>query len=242
MKSLVESLESIEQDSVSGSAALVENLIDLLISFEASLTNNEKTEVIARIDLLTVRKPFFAVIDHFSNALKDTKNQWMPFLIEYKQYYNSINRLIYNQLSSRIQSNATFLLHSHSHTIVSVFELVAPVFNECRILQTHSEPEGHIQAKKLEGLGFNVEMISDTVPDATLNETDYFITGADLVLPSWIINKTGTKWIAEKMFQFNKPYFVLTDIRKMKESFHGVLPPLFEMVPRSLVTHVMTGS
>ncbi len=237
-------IDDIDHDTVSGSTELADQLIITLIKLESQLTPNEKHTIKKKIERLSVKKPFFAVLRHLAETLKKSDANWSILLKEYKGRIDRTNLKISEQLISLIDPHSkVFLLHSHSKTIVSVFGIIAENNIEVKILQTVSEPEkeGTIQAERLQSLGLKVQLVDDDPEWSTLEGVDYFITGADLILPSHVANKSGTRRIAEKINRLGKPYFVLADQRKFATVPVTKLPPLFELIPRTLITKLITG-
>lgn len=233
--------EAIENDTVSGSAALADKIIHLLI--KTDLLNHDKVHAIKRIEEFSRQKPFFVTLRHLCETLKNTKGDWQKNLAAYKNKYDQAPLAIANQLKSILWTHDKgVLLHSRSKTILTVFEQLVSFDREFKIYQTQSLPgkEGIIQAAELHDLGFLVEVVEDNPGERLLEDVAMFITGADLISDDYLVNKSGTKQLAEKMNRLGKPYIVLSDSRKFTSLKVENLPSSFEMIPRSLVTNVLT--
>jgi translation initiation factor 2B subunit (eIF-2B alpha/beta/delta family) len=233
-------LLEIDNDKISGSAALADKLISLLIRL--NLSANEKILAIKQIEELAKRKPFFATLSHLSETLKNATADWQKILTVYKRKYDLVPQAVAIKLAPLLSNVNTILLHSRSQTILSVFERLPMHDTKPKIFQTQSLPakEGIIQAAELHDLDFNVELLQDDPGQSILQEVDLFITGADFISGDHIINKYGTKRIAEKLAQLGKPYYVLADSRKFSTQVIDNFPSDFERIPRSLATKLIT--
>jgi hypothetical protein len=244
MEEIDKLLERIKSNTLSGSAELTNQLIDGLLLLEPFLTQQDKMLSTKKIGSMAANKPFFAVLTHFAQALENSGNRWLPFLYDYKQQFSALHERIAEQLLQEIKpDHKTFLLHSNSSTLISVFQSLAKRLDVIKIFQTLSTPgdEGLEQAEKLRKLSIDVQMVDTEPSPEILSAVDCFLTGADLILPDTFINKVGTKPIAEKIRHHNKLYFVLADPRKFTSQIPSSLPAAFEYIPRRLVTKFITG-
>lgn len=245
MDELDQVIDEINEDTISGSAALADKLIRILIKLAPQLTTNQKKDILKKIERLGREKPFFAVLSHFTATIRKPETNWYSLLIEYQHRIDQANLKISEQFTTLLGTNSkTLLLHSHSKTILSTLEKLVNKSNRITIIQTISEPgrEGMIQARALQKQGFEVKLVEDDPEPSILKNADIFVTGADLIFSSHFVNKVGTRSIAEKIRENGKDYFVLADQRKFTTEHVRDLPPEFEFIPRSLITNLITGA
>ena len=242
MKKLIKTLNSIESDKSSGSSAMVDALVDSLIEIVPLMKHSQMPEIVGRLSKLAHDKPHFAVFLHLYQVLQASEH-WSADLNQYRKKYNDIDERIGAAfISSLSRGPKKFLLHSNSKTVLHAFKKLRGKA-DIRIFQTKSLPgkEGLVQARLLRQLGYEVTVVNDNPPASVLNQIDYLVTGADLILDDQFINKSGTKLLAYQLNKLNKLYYVLADPRKMATVSPSLLPPAFEYVPRNLVSAVITG-
>jgi translation initiation factor 2B subunit (eIF-2B alpha/beta/delta family) len=242
MKTFDQIIQAVREDQTSGSSHLVETLLGGLIGQVHMFSEKQKLDAIKQIELLHQEKPFFAVLGHLVERLKlgFDKDSLTGYVKEIDQIQDEIS----NQFLAKTKPRSkVFLLHSHSETIMNTFSFIASEGVKPFIFQTMSEPqrEGIIQATRLKKLGFKVEMIEDNVDNSFIDRLDYFVTGADLIYPDSIMNKSGTLKIAEQVIKNRKSYVVLADYRKFTSTKIKHVPDGFEVVPHKLITELITG-
>jgi translation initiation factor eIF-2B subunit alpha len=134
-------------------------------------------------------------------------------------------------------------VHSNSSTIVNAFQELPLTESSFKIYQTESNPakEGLIQGESLRRIGFDVTIIEDNPTPALLNQIDFLVTGADLILETEFINKMGTRRIAEHINERQKPYIVVADPRKFSIDRPTNIPNIFEFIPRNRITILISG-
>ena len=238
-------LDKIKGDRQSGSLQILNNTINVIqeaLSERDLNISDLKTKV---VDVSSVF-PDFAVLNHFIsgiNKVGNTKEEFLDFISAYELEWNDVDRDISIHFLSSIEvNNSTILLHSNSRTIHALFEEIAMQKYNVEVYQTESHPgrEGVLQAEYLRKLGFNVFLINDDEVIDLMNPIEMFLIGADGIEPENIINKTGSSVIAKMFVERGKPVFVLADSRKIIKDERPVKSLLFEKVPGSLVTGVIT--
>ena len=107
--------------------------------------------------------------------------------------------------------------------------------------------EGRAMAKVLDADGVPVAVIPDETGPARVVEASYVLTGADSVLRDGsIVNKRGTRPLAEAAAKYGKPMFVACETLKFDARFDVASWPaprtgnLFDLTPGPLVTTVVT--
>ena len=238
-------LSKIKNDRQSGSLQILNNTLNV-IQEAISARDINIHDLKAMVVDLSSDFPDFAVLQHFISGINqagNTKRELLDFISNYKQKWQNVDRDISNHFLSSIKVNdSTVLLHSNSRTIHALFEEITRRNLTVNVFQTESRPggEGVLQAEYLRKLGFNVFLINDDEVIDLMNPIEMFLIGADGIEPENIINKTGSSVIAKMFVERGKPVFVLADSRKIIKDERPVKSLLFEKVPGSLVTGVIT--
>jgi translation initiation factor 2B subunit (eIF-2B alpha/beta/delta family) len=233
----------LKNDTISGSSEMVNSLIRHLLRIEKELSETEKEKISKKLNEYAHTVSHFAVCKHFAHALT-SHSRWHPFLTDYLTRYQNINTLIAEQALTIIEPRSKiFLAHSNSNTVIDFFQHLSTFKIPVTIFQTTSSPgeEGIIQAERLRQLSFTVALVETLPSMEVLSTTDYFLTGADLITDEAIINKVGTRILAEQINLLNKPYYVLADARKFSAQKPVHLPSSFEFIPKKLITKIITG-
>ncbi len=235
------------------------------------------------LEKILITFPHFAILDHLTQFLLknikmiagvidiDKRRIMLKTIID--DYQNSWSEKM-RQAATRISEiidfeNKKVFLHSHSGSIMVLFRKLAAENKQTSIIQTISEPakEGIFQARQLAELGFEVKLINEATSGRWVNHADMLLTGADAIYSDFLINKSGTMPLALLFRHYQKPFYVLTDSRKIssrefpsgnpflhfsenEKPFHEIMddPPerirpvnyYFEPVPINLVNHLFT--
>lgn len=254
----------------SGSVVLLDNLTKAFASYSDRNNEHRHVELKELIHFLDTGFANFPVILHFLKEFKEFLSDEPPhdtriFLNKYAQQWQNVTTKLAEQVSKVIDfSNKTVLIQSHSGTIQTLFGLLRRDYSNIKIIQTESRPvmEGRIQADYLTKLGFEVTFITDSAAAIFFPEVDFIISGADRVCKKHFVNKIGSYSLALLAKEFNKPFYLLSDSRKifsdnscleMKEKAKSPKeiwksPPdriviknfYFETIPNMLVTKFIT--
>ncbi len=155
---------------------------------------------------------------------------------------------------------AKILTISKSSTVLDVLARFGKdFFGAIYVLKSHPLDEGVESAKRLGELGFNVYLIPDSAMGFYIRNIDFVAVGADAVFVDGFVNKIGTFPLALIARHYMRGFYVLADSTKILPTkaffdqeyadpkivyenggqFH-VLAPLFEFIPRNLVTSYIT--
>jgi translation initiation factor 2B subunit (eIF-2B alpha/beta/delta family) len=245
MDPFLRGINKIKQNREDGSLQVLENLIDLVMSYLASETF--AVDVLKyQLNLLSKSFSEFVVLHQFVAGIElsgTTKKEISSFISGYKQTWNRVDEKISNHFLNNIEVNdSAILLHSNSRTIHALFEGIARRNLRVDVFQTESLPggEGILQAGFVKELGFDVFLIKDEEVSTYLNNIDLFLIGADRIEPENIINKVGSEAIAKLFIDSGKQVYVLADSRKITKSVSPVLGVLFEKIPRNFITEIIT--
>ncbi|MCU0372377.1 MAG: hypothetical protein MUE56_03950 [Ignavibacteria bacterium] len=229
----IKALRLIKADNKSGSAHLLDMLVNSLIAFFKSKPRFSNQDIIrflnnmigyflsSALDDFQVLKSFFEEIrcEWIKNCQKSSlTDNMLKYLGKYKSEWSKANEKIYKNIAKEIKfSNKTILLHSNSSTVGGLFAYLKSRTKNIKIIQTESRPmlEGRLQAEYLAKLGYSVTLIPDAAFAQYIREIDFCILGADGIYKTHFVNKTGSYLIALLLKMFSVPLYVLADSRKI---------------------------
>lgn len=144
---------------------------------------------------------------------------------------------------------ATVLTLSYSESVRACLRAAHAKRRIAQVLVVESGPvfEGRTMAKVLEAEGLPATAIPDEAGVPRVGDATYVLTGADSVLRDGsVVNKRGTRALAEAAGKDGKPTYVACETLKFDARFDAVSWPgsrmgtLFDVTPGSLVTTVVT--
>lgn len=219
------------QDNSSGSSAIADRVIIWIADTIDAISSPDYSELYSDFDKLIQVFPHFATLRHLIGSVKDFLRQlhdlssvqnlpeaFNRFIKQYKETWQQNHTLAAEHLVRNIKfEGKTLLLHSHSSSIIRLFEVLAREGLTSGVIQTVSEPvqEGKLQAVRIAAIGFQVRLINEAAASRFMDETDMLVTGADAIFNDSIINKAGTLPLALLCRHFSKPWYVLADSRKL---------------------------
>ncbi|MCK4594292.1 hypothetical protein KAU45_07305 [bacterium] len=132
---------------------------------------------------------------------------------------------------------------SRSSTVLAVLKALETELILC--LESLPGGEGRRTVAELGANGVSARMIPDDELDAGVERAELGLIGADVVTGGVIVNKVGTRRLAEGLSSRGKPLYVVADRTKLlhPECYEPPGPDdLFEQVPRTLVDGVIDDS
>ncbi len=116
---------------------------------------------------------------------------------------------------SVIPENSIVLTHCHSHNVVNILKKADPV----KVFTTETRPlfQGRLTAKELSSAGIETEQIVDDAVADVMKQVDLVIIGSDAITKDGIVNKVGSKMIAEIAFDHKRPVYVAASTLKIIE-------------------------
>ncbi len=116
---------------------------------------------------------------------------------------------------SVIPENSIVLTHCHSHNVVNILKKADPV----KVFATETRPrfQGRLTAKEISSAGIETEQIVDDAVADVMKQVDLVIIGADAITKDGVVNKVGSKMIAEIAFDYKKPVYVAASTLKIIE-------------------------
>jgi translation initiation factor 2B subunit (eIF-2B alpha/beta/delta family) len=232
---LKDDLKKFESDNFTGSAELLEQYIELLLTWlekGALMTPKDKSFLMDQIKRHQDRHKSLFVFLHFSSLaiqlLNKSGDDWNPdlmnFLIEYRDKWTGVNIRLAMQAGSAIDlKHKLILCHSQSSAVREIFEAYQGNRKKVKIIQTESRPilEGRIQAVNFYKLGYEVKLVSDTGYARHLDRINLILLGADAIYRDYFVNKSGSYNICLAGKNAGIPVYILADSRK----FWFSLPP-----------------
>lgn len=276
-------INEILSDNTSGSSEIAERILVWLTEEFSSDRMRNIGELNHLFEKIISTFPHFAILDHLTkyllknlkriSGIRDIDERRIILKAVIDKYQSTWSEKM-QQAAIRISENVDFdkkkiFLHSHSGSIIVLFRKLSAEKRQTSIIQTISEPakEGIFQARQLAALGFEVTLISEATAGRWMRYADMLLTGADAIYSDFMINKTGTMLLALLFRHYQKPFYVLTDSRKIssrefpsgnpflhfsesEKPFNEIWddPPegirpvnyYFEPVPLNLVNHLFT--
>ena len=217
--------DNILQDNFSGSGKILFRVQETLLS----LPSGKPVGVSAlqkQLSRLESRFPHFAVLFHFTGALKTfltrhpspTGSTLAQFTEQYRARWEKAQAAAAeNFLQSIPLSGKSILLHSNSSALHTLFGMLAHRKIRPVVWQTVSSPvnEGVLQAGFLQKSGFQVNVLHEDAVSRFVEQIDMALFGADMVWDTGFLNKAGTFPLALVFRHFGKPVYVLAESRKV---------------------------
>lgn len=150
--------------------------------------------------------------------------------------------------SGILTPHGTILTHSYSSTVLRTLEIAIGAGSPPRVYVTESIPgsEGITLARDLAQLGLDATIVPDSEIARYISQVDAILVGADSVLKDGsIINKVGTKQIAELARRVHVPFHVACETAKFSiADFLGEVvsfdSELFDVTPGELIWMIIT--
>ena len=220
--------QKLMNDNISGSGYVLDRAVDELCAYAQKNPGIDKAALISSLDALFNRFPHFAILFHFIEEIKSAfsggeridPDELSGFLTMYKNRYSEVRKMASQRFLSQVDvKGKTVLLHSNSSAVFDLFRLMSERNLFPGIWQTVSSPaaEGNVQAEKLAGLGFKVNLFHEDAFSLFVHKIDFAIFGADMIFDNSFINKTATYPLCLMMQRFDKPVYLLAEERKRIE-------------------------
>ena len=246
-------INNILNDRESGSITLLNRLVNAIDSMLID-TASGRGEFTRMIREVRRKLRHFAAIENFCADLlvKLELPGTFPasairYISEYRNYWDeSSHKIMENFLGYSDPGGKNILIHSNSHTIISLLENLKKSGYSFYVYQTLSIPgkEGKTSFRKLQWLDIKAELINDEEVGRIMPGVDLVLMGCDTLLKDQFLNKTGTVKIAEKAQELGVPFVLVTESRKIIRSEDWKMRlhenPLFEWIPLHMVTETIT--
>lgn len=227
------SIEEIISDNYSGSGTILKKVQQWLSELAKNPSAFDTKEMLQLLDQLETRFPFFGLLQHFLEDFKKTFsgseftcNDMNTWLKSYqKKWVNSQDKASLNMISEIDFSDKQVLVHSNSSALHKLFHNLKSEGIDPQVWQTWSSPagEGVLQVEVIANLGFKVNLIHENAVSKFIDQIDFAVFGADMVLEKQFINKAGTFPIALLFNHYKKPVYVLAETRKIIEEVENTI-------------------
>ncbi|MEK6847213.1 MAG: hypothetical protein AABY16_03540 [Nanoarchaeota archaeon] len=176
------------------------------------------------------------------------------------QHFDNAQNVINHYVFNFIQYKSVIFTHCHSNTLANALIHTHKSGKRFSVISTETRPlfQGRKTAKQLSKAGIKVIQITDSAVHEFIKNTNLVMIGADAVLNSGVINKTGSTTIAEIAHVHKKPFYVVADSWKFYpknikiESRHpkevwnkssknlNIRNPSFELIPKNYITKIIS--
>lgn len=212
------------EDRRSGSSVLAEKALHILRKTDTSSFPDKGKALADTLQGLCEEARHFPVLCHVLMHTagflkkKNKKRSLQEFLDEYEDHWEEemmkqVRRLCDEHI---LTGGRTILLHSHSGSILRLFQYLKMNDTFPSVIQTWSGPEGEgaDQADALGAMGFDVKLVADEMVKRAMKEIDLVILGADMITDHSFLNKRGSLGIANQCKKTGTPLILLADPRK----------------------------
>jgi len=246
-------LKSILNDTESGSAEILEKINSFIITH-----NYKLSELKSAIKEIDTQFPLFAGIQTYLSELYSLlASNSIDEIVRFAKKFNSDLKAKFK----RIYQNAQFILQNHnriisisnSHTLFKYFQFAQNNNQKFAIFILESQPcgEGKTFYSKLKSIEIDAKLREDSQLKETVQQIDAAIIGCDMISESgFVVNKIGSRHLAEECRDFNKPFYVLGDnskiisdktlMQKINHSSKTIRGELFEIIEKDLITQIIT--
>jgi translation initiation factor 2B subunit (eIF-2B alpha/beta/delta family) len=206
-------LQRLRTDNVSGATTLVELALDILEAFatqEASQTPHEfVTALETLVDAVLVAQPAMAVMLNLAQQalqacpdalpLATVRQQLQQRLAVFRRDLRASTEALCQRALAVLPPQSTVLTYSNSATVVAALRYAHDHGRIRRVLLSESRPayDGRPQAVALLEYGIAVEYSIDMALFERLAEANVVVVGADAVFPEHLVNKLGTRALAQ---------------------------------------------
>jgi translation initiation factor 2B subunit (eIF-2B alpha/beta/delta family)/8-oxo-dGTP pyrophosphatase MutT (NUDIX family) len=150
--------------------------------------------------------------------------------------------------SAFMPENCRVLTHSYSSTVRKALEIAHQSGKRLQVYVTESQPggEGTQLTKDFSSKGIQARLVPDIKSLPDMPAVDLVLVGSDSVMADGsIVNKIGTKTIAELSNQRSIPFYVVCETAKFNTfDFLGepikIVKSLFDLTPGKYVTKIIT--
>lgn len=187
-------------------------------------------------------------------------------LIHFNNAQDSINKTV----SGMIKNNPVIFTHCHSTNVIKSLIYAKKQKKKFQVYNTETRPlfQGRITALELKKADINVTMFIDSAVNIALTKTqdkeektkpvDIVFLGADAILKDGVINKVGSRVIAEIAYNNKIPVYIIADSwkyahktikleqRNFKEIWDPrtnkihVKNPAFEFIPEKFISGIIS--
>jgi translation initiation factor 2B subunit (eIF-2B alpha/beta/delta family) len=222
---IAQRLQRLQTDNTSGASTLLEHAIDILETFATQHTSHDRDEFRAALEamvhaLLAAQPAMAPLINLANQALLSCPGTLAPPLA-CQQLQQMLRRCrdstrqstaaLCQQALAILPPQATVLTYSNSATVIAALHHAHTRGRVQRVILSESRPayDGRPQALALLAHRMTVEFSVDMALFDRLPEVQVLLVGADAVFPHGLVNKVGTRPLAQLARHAGIPLFSL---------------------------------
>src|SRR5262245_35124349 len=206
-------LQRLQTDNISGATTLVELALDILEAFATQDTSPTLHEFVTALETLVhavlAAQPSMAVmitlaqhvlqIGPEDRPLTTVREQLQQTLTAFRRDLHASTAALCQYALTVLPSQSTVLTYSNSATAIAALRYAHDHGRIRRVLLSESRPayDGRLQAAALLEYGIAVAYSIDMALFERLAEADVVVVGADAVFPEYLVNKLGTRALAQ---------------------------------------------
>lgn len=215
-KELKRKVSRIEEDNVHGSVDIAVECCRVL-AYNLDIGEEKLKET--ALSLLKAQGSMAAVVNLVNQVLfaLDEGRDLRELIDHYIEHLTtSVERIAENSLEY-MGKEKTIVTHSSGLTVKKALLLAHERGLEPRVICTESRPnmEGRRLAEELHGAGMDVTLVVDAAIFQELEDADMVLFGADSISLEGLVNKIGTKGIAQVARNLRKEIYVLAGTDKV---------------------------
>jgi translation initiation factor 2B subunit (eIF-2B alpha/beta/delta family) len=222
-------LRQIKQDRRSGASVLLGRAIEagrLFLAATRLLSPDRLHPALVRFTrLLTASQPSIAPFLNLANALwlgvgdRGENLRWIRLHDAMAAYAEGVDRGLAKTVrhgARLVKSRSLVLTYSHSAAVRMALLQALAAGRRFEVVCSESRPmsEGVSLARRLALAGVLVHLTTDAALPGWMEQADLFLVGADAVVGSGVVNKTGTEPLAQAARRTRVPAYVLADSSK----------------------------
>ncbi len=255
MPKIIELAKQLCTDVESGSSQIATKL---LLHIAESTT--EKADMLIAFEHVCAAHPDMAILKTAAKILERVPETGLN--IAARELLTSIEtapKRIGEHLARKLEPASTLLTYSHSGTVENALPELISRGRLSKIIVSEARPdlEGRVSARAFSQMGVPTIFTIDCALSVHMEGVSAVIIGADAVTGEYIVNKTGTLFVALLANYFDLPIYVLCSthkfvpsakINKLAESAAiwanapsgiAINVPLYERIPIALVSAVI---
>ena len=223
-------LQRLRTDNVSGATTLVELALDILEAFAAQQASPTPHEFVTALETLVAAvlaaQPSMAVLLNLAQQALQTCSDDLPLtpvrqqlqetLAAFRRDLRTSMEALCQRALAVLPPQSTVLTYSNSATVIAALRYAHAHGRVRRVLLSESRPayDGRPQALALLEYGIAVEYSIDMALFERLAEATVVVVGADAVFPEHLVNKLGTRALAQLAQLQGIPCFSLCTANK----------------------------
>ena len=255
-------IEEIDRDRTNGASYLGRKAIAALqavAQYSDARSSGDLFRDILHISLrLRAAQPSMATIwNHTGKLLNELEYAWQSKAItEFKELVQDLSEKavlrseiaeeqVSRNLSNILLKKRNILTHSYSGTVKRALQLCKDATPQIYVTESAPRFEGRMLVRDLKRLELSAHVVPDTTTHSFPVDFDVTVVGADSILTDGsVINKTGTRDIAQTAHQLGIPVYVGAETTKLNAmQFLGEpirLTAIFDQTPSDYITSIVT--